>query len=97
LGHIKDSPVLKKLSSVLHNRLQNKIIHILLITYIHHINIISLYVIYMVKTIRLGDDNLHRELLKIQGKLQAKTGDYTPMDSVIEELVKCYSKKSRSA
>ena len=51
----------------------------------------------MVKTIRLGDDNLHRELLKIQGKLQAKTGDYTPMDSVIEELVKCYSKKSRRA
>ena len=51
----------------------------------------------MVKTIRLGNDSLHKELLKVQGKLQAKSGDYTPMDKVIEELVKYYNKKGRSA
>lgn len=47
----------------------------------------------MVKTLRLSNDNLHKELLKIQGQLQAKTGEFTSMDDVIAELVKNYKKK----
>ena len=49
----------------------------------------------MVKTLRLSNDNLHKELLKIQGQLQAKTGEFTSMDDVIAELVKAYKRKHR--
>jgi uncharacterized protein HemY len=47
----------------------------------------------MVKTLRIENDELHRELLRIQGEIQAKTGEYTSMDKVISELVKTYRKK----
>ena len=49
----------------------------------------------MVKTLRLSNDDLHKELLKIQGQIQAKTGEFTSMDDVIEELVKQYKKKHK--
>ena len=49
----------------------------------------------MVKTLRIADDNLHKELLKIQGQIQAKSGEFTSMDEVISELVRTYKKKSR--
>ena len=49
----------------------------------------------MVKTIRISDDSLHKELLKIQGEIQAKSGEFTSMDDVIAELVKLYRKKSK--
>lgn len=49
----------------------------------------------MVKTIRLGNDELHKELLKIQGKLQAESGEFTTMDNVIETLVTEYNKKHK--
>jgi len=47
----------------------------------------------MVKSIRLGEDQLHKELLKIQGEIQAKTGETTTMDDVIEKLISLYKKK----
>ena len=47
----------------------------------------------MVKTLRISDDNLHKELLKIQGEIQAKSGEFTSMDDVIAELVKSFRKK----
>jgi len=47
----------------------------------------------MVKTLRLSNDDLHKELLKIQGQIQAKTGEFTSMDDVIAELVKTYRKR----
>jgi len=47
----------------------------------------------MVKTLRLSDDKLHKELLKIQGQIQAQTGEFTTMDDVIAELVRVYKKK----
>ncbi len=47
----------------------------------------------MVKTIRLSNDDLHKELLKIQGQIQSKSGKFTTMDDVISELVKEYRKK----
>lgn len=49
----------------------------------------------MVKTIRLGRDELHKELLKIQGEIQAKSGEFTGMDDVIEELIRIYRKVNK--
>lgn len=49
----------------------------------------------MVKTIRLSNDDLHKELLRIQGEIQSRTGEFTSMDMVIEELVKTYRKKTK--
>ena len=46
----------------------------------------------MVKTLRISDEN-HKEILKIQGQIQAKSGEFTGMDTVIEELVKIYKKR----
>ena len=46
----------------------------------------------MVKTLRIVNDNLHKELLKIQGEIQAKSGEFTSMDNVIDELVRIYRK-----
>ena len=49
----------------------------------------------MVKTLRIESDALHKELVKIQGEMQAKTGEYPSMDKVISELVKMYRKRHR--
>jgi len=46
----------------------------------------------MVKTLRISDEN-HKEMLKIQGQIQAKSGEFTSMDDVIAELVKAFKKK----
>lgn len=46
----------------------------------------------MVKTLRISNDNLHKDLLKIQGQIQAKTGEFTSMDDVLSELVRRYKK-----
>ena len=48
----------------------------------------------MVKTLRISDSN-HRDMMKIQGQIQAKSGEFTSMDDVIAELVKGYRKKQR--
>ena len=47
----------------------------------------------MVKTIRISNDDLHKELLKIQGQIQAKSGEFTSMEDVLEQLIKAYKKK----
>lgn len=60
------------------------------IFYIQHISNTD-----MVKTLRIINDNLHKELLKIQGQIQAQTGESTSMDDVIAELVKTYKIKHR--
>ena len=46
----------------------------------------------MVKTLRISDE-IHREVLKIQGQIQAQTGEFTSMDDVIEELVKAFRRR----
>lgn len=46
----------------------------------------------MVKTLRISDSS-HKEMLKIQGEIQAKSGEFTSMDDVIENLVKIYRKR----
>jgi predicted CopG family antitoxin len=47
----------------------------------------------MVKTIRIANDDLHTELLKIQGQIQAKSGEFTSMDDVIAELIKNFRRR----
>jgi len=39
----------------------------------------------MVKTIHLSDE-IRKELMKIQGELQAQTGEFTTMDETIKAL-----------
>ena len=46
----------------------------------------------MVKTLRISDEN-HTEMLKIQGQIQSKSGEFTSMDDVIAELVKSFKKR----
>ena len=46
----------------------------------------------MVKTLRISDE-IHREVLKIQGQIQAQSGEFTSMDDVIEELVRAFRKR----
>jgi len=46
----------------------------------------------MVKTLRISDES-HKEMLKIQGQIQAKSGEFTSMDDVIAELVKTFKRK----
>ncbi len=48
----------------------------------------------MVKTLRISDEN-HIEMLKIQGQIQAKSGEFTSMDDVIAELVKVFASKKK--
>jgi len=49
----------------------------------------------VVKTLRISESN-HRDMMKIQGQIQAKSGEFTSMDDVIADLVKEYKKKHRS-
>jgi len=49
----------------------------------------------MVKTLRISDDDIHKELLKIQGQIQAKSGEFTSMEDTLTELIKAYRKRSR--
>lgn len=46
----------------------------------------------MVKTLRISDGN-HKEMLKVQGHIQAQTGEFTSMDDVVAELVKSFKKR----
>ena len=48
----------------------------------------------MVKTLRISDE-IHKEMLKIQGQIQAKTGEFTSMDDVIAKLVDEHRKKHK--
>ncbi len=37
----------------------------------------------------------HREILKVMGKIQAKTGEIPTLDDALQELLENYKKKSR--
>ncbi len=45
-------------------------------------------------SLRISEAN-HREMLKIQGLMQSKSGKFTSMDDVIAELIKSFRKKSK--
>ena len=47
----------------------------------------------MVKTLRIVDEDIHKELLKIQGQLQADSGEFTSMEDTLDVLIRTYRKK----
>lgn len=49
----------------------------------------------MVKTIRITDEELHSQLLQIQGAIQAETGEYTSMEDALRVIVDVYHAKSK--
>jgi hypothetical protein len=51
----------------------------------------------MVKTIRLGRDELHTELIRLQGKIQSETGEITTLEDVIEILLLTYKMKNKKS
>ena len=46
----------------------------------------------MVKSLRISDES-HKEIMKIIGEIQSKTGEFTTHDDAIAELIKAYRKK----
>lgn len=50
----------------------------------------------LVKTLRIEDEKIHKELLKIQGRIQAKSGEPTKLENVLQELIDCYNKRNPS-
>lgn len=48
----------------------------------------------MVKTIRISDEN-HKELLKIQGEIQAQSGEFTSMDDAMAKIIDSFRKKHK--
>ena len=49
----------------------------------------------LVKSIRLKQDKLHSELLRIQGQIQMAEGRTITMDRVIDDLIKSYRKRKK--
>jgi len=52
------------------------------------------YALKDVTTIRITKST-HKEILKIMGQLQAKTGEIPTLDDALQELLDNYKKKSR--
>ena len=52
------------------------------------------YALKDVTTIRITKST-HKEILKIMGQLQAKTGEIPTLDDALKELLENYKKKSR--
>ena len=48
----------------------------------------------MVKTLRISDE-VHKEVMKIQGEIQAESGEFTSMDETISRMVTAYRKSHR--
>lgn len=49
----------------------------------------------MIKTIRISREELHKELKRLQGEIQAENGESTSMDDVIEVLLITYRMKTK--
>jgi len=45
-------------------------------------------------SLRISADT-HKDLVKIQGSIQAKTGQTTSLDVILQELIKDYKKRHR--
>jgi len=48
----------------------------------------------MVKTLRISDE-VHKEVMKIQGEIQAESGEFTSMDDAISAMVAAYRKSRK--
>ena len=52
------------------------------------------YTLKGVTTIRITKST-HKDLLKVMGRIQAKTGEIPTLDDALKELLENYKKKSR--
>ena len=52
------------------------------------------YALKDVTTIRITKST-HKDLLKVMGKIQAKTGEIPTLDDALKELLENYKKKTR--
>jgi len=52
------------------------------------------YALKDITTIRINKD-AHKEILKIMGQIQARTGEIPTLDDALQELLNNYKKKSR--
>jgi len=52
------------------------------------------YALKDVTTVRITKST-HKDLLKVMGKIQAKTGEIPTLDDALKELLENYKKKSR--
>jgi hypothetical protein len=48
----------------------------------------------MVKTIRVENENIHKKLVKIQGRFMAEDGDSCKLEEVLEEIINFYNEKN---
>jgi len=49
----------------------------------------------MVKSIRIGRDEIHTELIRLQGRIQAEEGRVISMDDLMEILLISYKMKTK--
>jgi len=52
------------------------------------------YALKDITTIRITKST-HKEILKIMGQIQAKTGEIPTLDDALQEMLKNYKKKSK--
>jgi len=52
------------------------------------------YALKDITTIRITKST-HKDLLKVMGKIQAKTGEMSTLDDALKELLENYKKKTR--
>jgi len=60
------------------------------------LNILNIVKKVMVKTLRIEDEEIHKDLLRIQGKIQAESGEAIKLELILQELIDCYNNKNRS-
>lgn len=53
------------------------------------------YALKDITTIRISKDT-HKEILKIMGQIQAKTGEIPTLDDALQEMLENYRKKSKN-
>ncbi len=49
----------------------------------------------MVKTVRIENEDIHKDLVRIQGAIQLKTGEAIKLENVLQELINYYNKNRR--
>jgi len=50
----------------------------------------------LVKTLRIEDEEIHKDLVRIQGKIIAKSGEPMKLENVLEELIDFYNKRNKN-
>lgn len=49
----------------------------------------------MARSIRITNEDLYKDLMRIQGEIQSRSGEFTSMNDTVQELVDSYRKKHK--